>query len=64
MDREEMAFYRAQRSWVYRAAEGTSNSAAFGSTRNLDPVGTLTLVNCPWPVLEIEAAKPSSMVIG
>ena len=35
MDREEMPFNRAQRSWVYRAAKGLDNTVAFGSTRDL-----------------------------
>jgi hypothetical protein len=38
MDREEMPFNRAQRSWVYRAAKGADNTVAFGSTLNLSPV--------------------------
>ena len=31
MDREEMPFNRAERSWVYRAAKGEDTMAAFGS---------------------------------
>ena len=31
MDREELPFNRAQRSWVYRAAKNISNTAAFGA---------------------------------
>ena len=31
LDREEMPFNRAQRSWVYRAAKNLDNTAAFGS---------------------------------
>jgi len=33
MDREEMPFNRAERSWVYRAAKGIDNTIAFGSPR-------------------------------
>ena len=33
LDREEMPFNRAIRSWVYRAAKGISTKVAFGSTR-------------------------------
>lgn len=33
MDREELPFNRAQRSWVYRAAKGVTTNIAFGSTR-------------------------------
>ena len=46
-DREEMPFNRAQRSWVYRAAKDIDNTVAFGSTRDLRPVGTYIFVNCP-----------------
>jgi hypothetical protein len=35
MDREELPFNRAQRSWAYRAAKNIDNTAAFGSTRDL-----------------------------
>ena len=64
MDREEMPFNRAQRDWVYRASKGESNTVAFGSTRNLDPVGTPIFVNCPWPTLDTEAASASALTIG
>ncbi len=53
-DREEMPFNRAQRSWVYRAAKGIDNTVAFGSTRDLRPVGTVIFVNCPYRVLETD----------
>ena len=39
LDREEMPFNRATRSWVYRAAKGVDNTIAFGSTRDLTPDG-------------------------
>lgn len=35
MDREEMPFNRAQRSWVYRAAKNVDSTIAFGSSRDL-----------------------------
>ena len=35
MDREELPFNRAQRSWIYRAAKNLDNTVAFGSTRDL-----------------------------
>ena len=47
MDREEMPFNRAERTWVYRAAKGEDTMAAFGSTRDMKPVGTVIFVNCP-----------------
>ena len=63
-DREEMPFNRAQRSWVYRAAKGIDNTVAFGSTRDLRPVGTMIFVNCPYPVLETDVAPTSALEIG
>lgn len=63
-DREEMPFNRAQRSWVYRAAKNIDNTIAFGSTRDLRPVGTFIFVNCPYPVLETDIAPTSALVIG
>ncbi len=64
MDREEMPFNRAQRDWVYDAALGKSTNVAFGSTRNLDPVGTPIFINCPWPTLESDGARAAPMTIG
>lgn len=64
LDREEMPFNRAQRSWVYRAAKGVDNTVAFGSTRDLRPVGTVIFVNCPYPVLETDVAPTSKVEIG
>ena len=64
MDREEMPFNRAERSWVYRAAKGADTTVAFGSTKDLRPVGTLIFVNCPYPTLEKDAAEPAERTIG
>ncbi|BDI60370.1 FMN-binding glutamate synthase family protein [Qipengyuania nanhaisediminis] len=64
MDREEMPFNRAQRDWVYDAAKGKSTNVAFGSTRNLEPVGTPIFVNGPWPTLERDAVPARPMAIG
>jgi len=64
MDREEMPFNRAQREWVNEASRGDSTNVAFGSTRNLEPVGTPIFVNCPWPVLERDSVKSNPMRIG
>ena len=64
MDREELPFNRAERTWVYRAASGADNTVAFGSTRDLRPVGTAIFVNCPYPVLERDAAEPQPMTLG
>ena len=64
MDREEMPFNRAQRSWVYRAAKGIDSTAAFGSTRPLHDAGAVYFVNCPFPTLDEEATEPQAMTIG
>ena len=63
-DREEMPFNRAQRSWVYRAAKDIDNTVAFGSTRDIRPVGTMIFVNCPYPVLEVNCSPTSALTIG
>ena len=52
LDREEMPFNRAERSWVYRAAKNIDSTVAFGSTRDLRKPGTVYFVNCPFPQLE------------
>ena len=64
MDREEMPFNRAQRSWVYRAAKDVDNTVAFGSTRDLRPSGTILFVNCPFPTLGEDAVAPQPVSIG
>ena len=65
MDREEMPFNRAQRSWAYRAAKNIDNTVAFGSTRDLRPTGTVLFVNCPFPALGGEkTVVPSTITIG
>ena len=64
MDREEMPFNRAERSWAYRAAKGVDSTVAFGSTRDLRPVGTVIFVNCPYPTLDEDAAATHAVTIG
>ena len=64
MDREELPFNRAQRDWVQRAAKGKDNTIAFGSTRNLNVVGTSIFVNSAFPPLDEEASPASPMMIG
>ncbi|VAW72949.1 Ferredoxin-dependent glutamate synthase [hydrothermal vent metagenome] len=64
MDREELPFNRAERSWVYRAAKNISNTVAFGSTRDLKPAGTVIFVNCPFPTLGKDAVKAREVTIG
>ncbi len=64
MDREELPFNRAQRTWCYRAAKDIDNTVAFGSTRDLRQVGTTLFVNCPFPTLAEDAVAAQPMTIG
>ncbi|MEO0718873.1 MAG: FMN-binding glutamate synthase family protein [Pseudomonadota bacterium] len=64
MDREEMPFNRAEREWVYRSSAGEDNTVAFGSTRNLSPVGTPIFVNCPFPTIDANALEAEPLTIG
>lgn len=64
MDREELPFNRAQRDWIGRASSDTSNTVAFGSTRNLNVPGTPIFVNAPFPPLNNQYAKTEPMLIG
>lgn len=64
LDREELPFNRAERSWVYRAAKNVDSTMAFGSTRDLRPIGTVYFVNCPFPSLEGEYSAPQSVTLG
>ena len=64
MDREEMPFNRAQRDWIYRAAEGRDNTVAFGSTRNLAAPGTTIFVNAAFPPLGFQYAHSAPLMIG
>ncbi|MEN1729682.1 MAG: FMN-binding glutamate synthase family protein, partial [Pseudomonadota bacterium] len=61
LDREELPFNRAQRSWVYRAAKNVNHTAAFGSTRDLRPEGTVMFLNCAFPRLAEEAIAPAEL---
>ena len=64
MDREEMPFNRAVRTWVYQAAKNIDTTIAFGSTRDLQPTGSILFVNCPFPVLGQDATPVRSTTIG
>ncbi len=64
MDREEMPFNRAQRSWVYRAAKDIDNLVAFGSTHDLKPSGTVLFVNTAFPTLGKDAVECGPVIIG
>lgn len=64
MDREEMPFNRAQRSWVYRAAKDLNNTVAFGSTRDIKKPGSVLFVNSPYPTLGEDSVPPKDLTIG
>lgn len=61
MDREEMPFNRAMRSWVYRAAKQEDRTIAFGSTDNIIQPGKVLFKNSLFPV-STEQAKPISAI--
>jgi len=64
MDREEMPFNRAERSWVYKAAKNVDRTIPFGSTLSLDPSGTIMFMNCAFPTLEEDSVAPGPITIG
>ncbi len=64
LDREEMPFNRAERSWVYRAAKGVDNTVAFGSTRNIFNNGTILFENTPFPTLDEDTVEPRPITVG
>ena len=64
LDREEMPFNRAERDWIYKSAKGKNNTQPFGSTRNLNLVGTPIFVNCAFPRLDEEASDPPPVEFG
>lgn len=64
LDREEMPFNRAERDWIYKSARGANNTEPFGSTRNLNLVGTPIFVNCAFPRLDEEASDPPPVEFG
>ena len=64
LDREEMPFNRAQRSWVYRAAKDVDSTLAFGSTAPLDKPGAVLFVSTPFPTLSEDACESQPLEIG
>lgn len=64
MDREEMPFNRAQRSWVYRAAKNLDNTLPFGSTRDLRQPGAILFANAPFPSLKGSSVDAEPVVVG
>ncbi|MEL0036926.1 MAG: FMN-binding glutamate synthase family protein, partial [Gammaproteobacteria bacterium] len=64
MDREELPFNRAQRSWVYRAAKDVNRTIAFGSTRDITQDGAIIFLNSAFPTLTEDAMACNPLVIG
>lgn len=64
LDREELPFNRAQRSWVYRAAKNVDSTLAFGSTRPLNQPGEVVFLNCAFPTLTEDAAPTKPIAFG
>jgi len=64
LDREELPFNRAERSWVYRSAKNIDSTVAFGSTRSLDPPGTVIFSNTAFPTLAGDSVKSEALEIG
>ena len=64
MDREEMPFNRAQRTWVYQSAKNIDSTRAFGSSRDIHHSGSVLFVNCPFPTLGTDAAPTAQVTIG
>ena len=59
MDREELPFNRADRSWVYRAAKNDSQTVGFGSTKRLKDQGSFLFLNSAFPM---PSAAPTSQL--
>lgn len=64
LDREELPFNRAIRSWVYRAAKNVGTTIAFGSTRNMSTPGEPHFLNSAFPILDEERCPPSPIEFG
>ncbi len=64
LDREELPFNRAERSWVYRASKNISSTQAFGSTRDLRKPGTVYFLNSSFPTLPEERAAAAPVLFG
>lgn len=64
MDREELPFNRAQRSWVYRAAKNVDSTIAFGSTNPMNRPGDVIFANDMFPTLTENAIETETVTIG
>ncbi len=63
MDREELPFNRAERSWVYRASKKSTNTVSFGSTKDLRIPGAIYFSNCLFPALSHDNHAPD-VILG
>ncbi|MDC0213170.1 FMN-binding glutamate synthase family protein [Gammaproteobacteria bacterium] len=64
LDREELPFNRAQRSWVYRAAKNEDSTIAFGSTQPQNIPGEFIFLNGLFPPLEEEIEHDRPIIFG
>ena len=64
LDREELPFNRAQRTWVYRAAKDIDATVAFGSTHPLNQPGDFIFLNGLFPPLEEELQPRTCIGFG
>ncbi len=64
MDREELPFNRAQRTWAYKASKDENNTVAFGSTKDLRKTGAVLFINSPFPTLDEDAVHCNPLTIG
>ena len=64
LDREELPFNRALRSWVYRAAKNIDTTIAFGSTRPLNQPGDTIFLNDFRPIMSHELEPPTTLTLG
>ncbi len=64
MDREELPFNRAIRSWVYRASKGVNTTIAFGSSRSMTTPGEPHFLNSAFPTLDEDATAVPKIVFG
>ena len=64
MDREELPFNRAERSWIERASKNSDSTVAFGSTKSIKEPGTPIFVNCPYPTLDADIERTPHLLIG
>lgn len=64
MDREELPFNRAQRSWVYRAAKNLDNTQAFGSSKDNSRHGHILFSNAAYPYLDSDPVGEHQIRFG